>query len=518
MHARFGLAAGLFVSIVVCGAPAAAEGARAAPSRPEPPPHGGAAHEPVLRLELGSGWVAVPLLLAGTVEAVGSFPVDRYGTRLPQTTTLGPLVRAGLAADSGRELAPFGAAGEVEADVVSGWSASPEGPPARDLPPRPREVDQLTLRRAHARVSFGPYVHLGGGFMVNHWGLGLVGNDGAHGWAPGSAQFVDPRGGDRVLRGYVATGPVGGLGLGGLVGLDRVEGDDNLLPGDEAHQLVGAILAGQGKPHGGGVFAALRRQETRDGRELEVMLLDATARGRLELSPALALELATELAWVSGTTTFVPTPDHPEQDVQQLGGVMRGTLAGRDGGGVLDLVYAGGDRNLDDDTQHGFRADPSFATGLLLYRWVMAAQSARTPVNAGDPALVGLPATGLERTTTRGAVTNTIAVFPRGYYRPVPELELYGGPLFAWSAVPLTEPFNTRLAGGEPRNALAGEPGRYLGTELDLGARARVAPAGVELTLGVEGGLLLPGAAFEDATGEPPPPVAGGRVMLEVRP
>ena len=79
--------------------------------------------------------------------------------------------------------------------------------------------------------------------------------------------------------------------------------------------------------------------------------------------------------------------------------------------------------------------------------------------------------------------------------------ELYGGALFAWAAVPPVDPFNTRIAGGTPLSALGGTPGRYYGTELNLGARCKWllkpdrAAAHTELTLGLEGALLAPGDA-----------------------
>ena len=51
-------------------------------------------------------------------------------------------------------------------------------------------------------------------------------------------------------------------------------------------------------------------------------------------------------------------------------------------------------------------------------------------------------------------------------------------PLVALAPVKNTDPFNTKLAGGVPRNALDGNPGSYWGTELDLGVAVALGQGG----------------------------------------
>jgi hypothetical protein len=203
--------------------------------------------------------------------------------------------------------------------------------------------------------------------------------------------------------------------------------------------------------------------------------------------------------------------------LRQIGGAVRAAARGRHGGAVLDMLFASGDGNPDDDLQTTFKADPNFETGLLLYRQVLAAQTGRAPITAGDPDLVGVPSPGLERVPTRGSPTNSIAVFPRAYVRPIDGLEAYGGALLAWSHAPLYDPLNTRVAGGAFRNALGGAPGNWLGAELDLGARYRMLIRGTELTVGVEGAVFFPGDAFTRADGTPMDPVLGGRALFNYR-
>ena len=155
--------------------------------------------------------------------------------------------------------------------------------------------------------------------------------------------------------------------------------------------------------------------------------------------------------------------------------------------------------------------------GLLLYRHVLGAQTARGQFTAADPALVGVPSAGSERIPTQGSPTNTFAVFPRLRLRPIDGLEAYGGPLVAFSAVPLLDPFNSRLGGGPARNALDGEPSNYLGLEWDAGVRYRANMHGSELTVGAEGGVLFPGGALVRADGTDLGTVLGLRGMLGYR-
>jgi hypothetical protein len=101
--------------------------------------------------------------------------------------------------------------------------------------------------------------------------------------------------------------------------------------------------------------------------------------------------------------------------------------------------------------------------------------------------------------------------------RPIDGLEAYGGPLVAFSAVPLLDPLNSRLGGGTARNALDGSPSNYLGLEWDLGLRYRALMHGSEITAGVEGGMLFPGGAFDRVDGTDMGTVYGLRGMLGYR-
>jgi len=224
--------------------------------------------------------------------------------------------------------------------------------------------------------------------------------------------------------------------------------------------------------------------------------------------------LGTEMALITGTTQLGPSPDFEEHDIMQFGAAFQAGLDLGELGANLDFLYASGDQNLDDGTQHGFRADVNYHMGILLFRHVLAAQSARGAVTAADTTLVGVPAEDLDRIPTQGRIGNTIAIFPRIRYRPIDGLEAYAGPLFAFAAASNLDPFNTRLGGGAPHNSLNAPGGSYLGTEYDLGVRYRAQISGALLDVGAEGGILQPGDALSREDGSSMGSVYGGRVLV----
>ena len=112
-------------------------------------------------------------------------------------------------------------------------------------------------------------------------------------------------------------------------------------------------------------------------------------------------------------------------------------------------------------------------------------------------------------------MTNAWYLFPRLRVGPRDWFDVYGGLLFAFSTARLSDPFNTRIGGGTPRNYLGGTPGSYLGTELDLGAQARFKPIELlTIAITLEAGLLFPGDAFTRPNQTILPPVGLARLRL----
>ncbi|MBI4821820.1 MAG: hypothetical protein HY791_36510 [Deltaproteobacteria bacterium] len=461
-------------------------------------PNPASSSDALLGFDLLGGHLTVPLMLSLSAEGTSSFPVDRDANDFQPGLALSPLLRVGL--EFKRTLSGMVSLfAEYEHDLPTGSWTSDTPVAGEGLPGSAPVAAQL--RKAWVRVSYGPFLHGGAGILTSHFGLGLVANDGAHAWTPGSARFLDPRAGDVVLRGFVSTGPLTDAELVIAMAVDNLQRDDARVEGDSAYQFVASALVEL--PVHAGMFFVHRRQTSEDGRYLDVSLFDLTA--RVSSGP---LTLEVEAALATGGTSLGGSPEIPDSDVLQLGAVARASLSFSTFGAVVDLVYASGDPNAHDAHATGFHADPSLETGLLLFRSVQAAQTGRGYGTAADPMLVGAPPAGIERLPTRGGLTNALVAFPRLWVRPVADLETYGGVLVAVAPEKTIDPFNTDLAGGPPRNALDRDPGSYLGTELDLGIR--YSPK--RLSFGAEGGVLFPGSAIGDSK-----PVFGGRLMAGCR-
>lgn len=474
-------------------------------------------YEPLVGVTIKGMRLEMPLSMVGRLEAINSYPVDVNRADDSQTKLeTGPAgniqARVGLSFNSKLALLPINLGADYEHDVITGPLGGEPDIEGEGLP-NSQELEHQ-LRKATGRVSLGYFLHVTGGLTTSFWGLGLLANDGAHGWTPGSAYFGDPRGGDRVIRVALASGPITRLGISLALGYDWVLKDDSLLNEDEAKQAIGAFTIGRNLPTTLGFYAVYRTQDSTDGDTIEIAALDMHASTTHQLPAGLRLTVSVESALILGETSLASSVDYPEKDVFQLGAALRASLDAGRFGGVLDLLYASGDSNFDDGQNNAFKPDPNYEMGLLLYRHVMAAQTGRATFTASDPELVGYPAEDLDRFPTRGSASNTVAIFPRGWWRPLKGLEVYGGPLFAFTANSNADPLNSKVAGGVPRNALDGDPGSYLGTEIDLGARFQGLISGTLLTAGIEGGVLFTSTALSDAQGSNPGPVFGGRLIL----
>jgi hypothetical protein len=465
-----------------------------------------------------SAWGVSPIALGDSIQ---SDQVSSDSVTYQPRRAFNYQARLGLNIDTRKRYSPIFFSAHYEQDFVSGFFMGGEADTQGVALPLEQNAQRNVLRKAYARLTLGPFVTMSAGMMTSHWGLGLLANDGAHGWTPSSAYFGDPRGGDRVKRMLIATGPwtQGKLML--SMAYDYVADDDIMLNDDQAKQMIFAAIYGYGEKTQVGAYVVRRLQDTpqefqgvnRD-KETRVTAYDLYAKSQWRLSRTLKLLAAFETVFIDGETSLAPTPDAPLNEVVQAAFAARIELRGRQSGGVLDFIYASGDQNFDDGAQNAFKADPNFELGLLLFRNVLAAHTGRAPITASDPNLVGTPSEDLERFPSRGSVTNTIAMFPRGWIRFTDGVELYGGPLVAWGEVPLADPRNTRFNGGYPVNLLGGTGGRYLGTELDLGLRTTFGLwGGSTMQLGAEGAVFYPGAAFEGSQGGSMDTVYGGRLM-----
>lgn len=473
-------------------------------------------YRPLLAIPLGPTLLVPSLELGARFEAAGSYQLDRDGTTLEPPAGVDVLGRVGLMWTSVQALLPLIIKAEGEIDLITG--RLDDGTTVKGVGlPTTGGHDTAVIRKAELTLSFEGYLTLRGGYTTSHWGLGLLANDGAHGWAPGNAQFNDPRGGDRVLRGSMIVGPDDKLGLTMVLAYDQVEEDDGFLEGDQANNFIGAMVIGQGKQHTAGIYLVRRDQEAKDGDTLDAWVVDVMAQLNFPLAEGRHLKLEAELAYVTGRTSLAPSTNFQVHDIEQLALAVRATYDAGSFGVVADILYASGDQNFDDAKQNGFKVDSNYEMGLLLFQQVMAGQTGRSPITASDPNLVGVPSEDLDRFPTRGSITNTLAIHPRFWWRPLHGLELYFGPLIAFADVDYSDPLNSRVNGGDPRNPINGDPGTYLGTEFDAGLRYTALLWGSELQLGIEGAVLIPGDALNDATGSPMDSVMGGRAILRYR-
>ena len=333
-----------------------------------------------IRFQPGPVSIEPDLLAAFRVEGADSIPVDAEGGRYRSRFVLAPMLRVHVRLQTKPLWKELSIAAEYEHDLPMGYWSSMKPIEGLDLPND--KFIQTELRKLYGVLRYGRWLHLGGGVMTNHWGMGLVANDGASSnWIPGSARFADNRSGDRVIRAFVGTGPLTAAHLTIDLAFDVVRGDANLLPGDGAYQFIGAVSAGEGQPWGAGLFVVHRRQRAQTGvsagQHTEATVIDVAGRYARAFEHV-SLSLEGELAVILGQTTFGATPDVPVKDVIQVGGAARAAVRGHHGGGVIDLLYASGDGNLYDDKQTNFVANPNFEMGLLLFRYVLAAQTAPT--------------------------------------------------------------------------------------------------------------------------------------------
>ena len=110
---------------------------------------------------------------------------------------------------------------------------------------------------------------------------------------------------------------------------------------------------------------------------------------------------------------------------------------------------------------------------------------------------------GTENVPTQGSVTNAVYVWPRIHFRPLENLVLRLGLLYARAVADLVDPFLSFRAGGVNHNFFdASANRRDLGFEMQAGVGYTQTLIGqLVLHLGLEWGHLFPGSAFTDAAG-----------------
>ena len=363
-----------------------------------------------------------------------------------------------------------------------------------------------------------------------HWGMGIAVNDGDH-----ATLFGDHRRGALVERVLYTVTPFGeGTPLYLALGGDLVFQDEtaDLIGGDRAFQAVAAV--GYRTPAAEiGVYGVARHQE-RDGQAVDAYtsfvdglttgMIDVAGRFNAPVPRAAAFVYGEmEVAAVFGSTSFVrgafgnpidPTAPRPEESIQTYGGAATLGVVAVAGEGKarfgrlvaeIEVGYASGDANPIDGVTRRFTFDENHHVGLVLFDQVLRWKTARSATLLEDPSLVARPPPGLEYLPSNGGVFGAQYLNPRFVVRPKRWLDLKGGVVIAQTTADFVDPYQFGVL-GNVRNYDGGNPhGHDLGVELDAGIAGRVPLPGATLQAGVEGGVLFPGDAFDDAAGRPLP-------------
>ncbi len=389
------------------------------------------------------------------------------------------------------------------------------------------------------------------GQQPEHWGMGLLANDGDH-----PSLFGDYRNGNIAEQVLFATKPLGEQSpfVVALAG-NLVYRDDfaTLAQGDRAWQGILAAFYEQG-PDMLGLYGVYRHQSHDRSAEdyfpyaetLDVAIADVA--GHFARPIALpderayvfgSVEAALELGSTNEERTLYQAPGDQTR-VQAYGGAatLGVVFAGHEGleeaqartgerpdlwgtfVGQVEVGYASGDANPYDNTEKRFTFDPNHKVGLLLFDEVMRWQTARAATAAQDPNLSNgsRPPPGVDLLPSGGGVFGAQYIYPTAVYRPERWLDLKAGAVIAQTTSDYVDPYRLAVSGAYA-NYSGGDPRRHdLGVELDAGFEARASIGnGLRLQTGAQGGVLFPGGALADATGAAmgTPWVAIGRLGLQ---
>jgi hypothetical protein len=357
------------------------------------------------------------------------------------------------------------------------------------------------------------------GQQPSHWGLGIWANDGDH-----PTLFGDYFGGDKVERIMFVTRPGGSathVHLGAAA--DVVFEDDRaaLTDGDLALQATAmAYYAKRGDFLG--FYGQYRHQRSepeqpRPGEvneSLDLIAIDSAGMFNAKLPGSEGFvfggyEAIYALGWAERSPA-VGSGVERNLDVRQAGAASRvGAVftkgASDDRWGYLVLGFewgwASGDDNPLDATVRRLAFDPNYNVGLILFDEVLAWKSARAGTIARTSAAQGVGISP-DDIVSNGAVFGATYLNPTIVYRPLRALDLKAGVLVAHATADVVDP--TKVAVQNRFSNWDGGPAtsRDLGVELDAGIEYR-APLehGMNLELGVQGGVLFAGNAFDTRTG-----------------
>jgi hypothetical protein len=421
---------------------------------------------------------------------------------------------------------------DVEVEALSGQFAGDETAIGtsldedayRDRRDEPFALGTILPRRAAVtwRGDFGQFVV---GQQVSSFGLGMLANDGT---GSGSV-FGDARQGSLVERVAYGVAPfarsadAGPLarGLVLYVSGDLVFRDDNasLLDGDEAWVANAGVRVETDAYQFAVAQSARFQTDRRDPRYPEpgrthVEAHSTAGFGRVRLWRDAASErqivLEAEGAVTLGHTdrSYLDETYEDGSDIRSMGGVARlrydcdrAHLTAR-----LEAGYASGDNDPRDAVARQFSFHSDYNVGLVLFDHYLPMITGRPVDRIADPDLIAVAPGSTRFTINQGTVQNAAYLYPTIQFRPIVGLDLRLGWLLVRAAGDLIDPYLSGLDAGYNTTWGGKSPGsRELGQEFDAGASWTLSMAkGTAVRLGGEGGVFLPGAAF-DGVGGPGP-------------
>lgn len=483
--------------------------------------------------EESSRWASSgEIRLAG--EQLSDFALDQQGTAHGQNMWLSSRAIAGVSVLLGDSIR---AALELEAfnslvlgDVTDVGTGIGEG---TFLVARDGRRDVFRVLPRTANVSGGG---AWGGWSVGAssfaWGEGILAHDGR---AQGA--FGIPMRGNVVGRTGLVLAPFSRRDS-ALKGLQTLTAADVVIR-DESADVYAGDLAIQGVmglrwtlPRAEvGLLGLARWQQDRpddvhpSGERVQSVVWPVDVYGRVLLTKpeqSMSVALRGEVASIRGRTERLWNAETGSDGgrVASLGAVaaMDVGMAGLGLDLALEAGYASGDNDGGDAVSRTFAFHSDRQVGLVLFEHALPLITGHAVDRAADPDLVGVAPYGLRYTVAQGGVTNARYLNPVLTWTATEQVKLHVGWLLAGSAADVVDVYNTAKSGGYNTTAGGQQPGsRALGQELDVGIRPSVPVGNARIDMVAEGGVLLPGDAFDGLGGaDGPGVITAARIVAGV--
>ncbi len=387
----------------------------------------------------------------------------------------------------------------------------------RQSDPREQYDGWTTVRPRQAWLQFrSPRLDVRLGQLGGDGGLGRVESNGnqkekrKRAWVH---RFGDPWNGDlvdRILIGFRPFLNATHSELNRLVlafGADYVFEDEHahVLDGDSAVRFLSSLYY-PGDEFYLGFLGMQRVQVDHDGEAFHRTTLDLYGSWTMpffELGGELRIQ--GEGVFHLGRTERAHGEGVSESDILSMSGVLRAEYRSLCPhiAASLELGYASGDDQPEDNQQNGFTSDPDYRVGFVLFPDVLRLITLRGAERVAGRQATGGEDLGAETIPTDGGIRNTLYLNPAVSWRPG-HWNLTAATLLAWSAVPFIDVERT-VSLGRPSDHRGRPAGRYYGTELDFAVeyRREVSPNN-EFGVGLEAGVLFPGDALACKTDDDP--------------